>query len=65
MELVSEGLTNREIGEKLYLTEKTIKYHMTNVFQKLQVRSRVQAALLAQKRRFEDMMLESGKTDKR
>jgi len=49
LQLVSEGLTNREIGEQLYLSEKTIKHYMTNVLQKLQVRSRVQAALLAQK----------------
>ncbi|VAW42816.1 Two-component transcriptional response regulator, LuxR family [hydrothermal vent metagenome] len=47
--LVSEGLTNREVGERLHLAEKTIKHYMTNVLQKLHVRSRVEAALLAQK----------------
>lgn len=47
--LVAEGLTNREIGERLHLAEKTIKHYMTNVLQKLHVRSRVEAALLAQK----------------
>ncbi len=46
--LLSEGLTNREIGERLYLAEKTIKHYMSNVLQKLHVRSRVEAALLAQ-----------------
>lgn len=50
LRLVSEGLTNREIGERMHLAEKTIKYYMTNVLQKLHVRSRVEAALLAQKR---------------
>lgn len=50
LQLVAEGLTNREIGGRLYLAEKTIKHYMTNVLQKLQVRSRVEAALLAQKR---------------
>ena len=49
LELVAEGLTNREIGERLHLAEKTIKHYMTNVLQKLHVRSRVQAALLAQR----------------
>ncbi|VAW33456.1 hypothetical protein MNBD_CHLOROFLEXI01-312, partial [hydrothermal vent metagenome] len=44
-----EGLTNREVGERLHLAEKTIKHYMTNVLQKLHVRSRVEAALLAQK----------------
>lgn len=47
LQLVGEGLTNREIGDRLYLAEKTIKHYMTGVFRKLQVRSRVEAALLA------------------
>lgn len=54
LELVAGGLANREIGERLHLAEKTIKHYMTNVLQKLHVRSRVQAALLAQKQRSED-----------
>ncbi|MCA9951415.1 MAG: response regulator transcription factor [Anaerolineales bacterium] len=49
LKLVAEGLTNREIGDRLHLAEKTIKHYMSNVLQKLQVRSRVEAALLAQK----------------
>jgi DNA-binding NarL/FixJ family response regulator len=53
LELVAEGLTNREIGEQLYLAEKTVKHYMTNVLQKLHVRSRVEAALLAQRRELE------------
>ena len=44
---VGQGLTNREIGEELYLAEKTVKHYMTSVLQKLHVRSRVEAALLA------------------
>jgi DNA-binding NarL/FixJ family response regulator len=47
--LIGNGLTNREIGEKLFLSEKTIKHYVTNILQKLQVRSRVEAALLANK----------------
>ena len=54
LDLVSEGLTNREIGLRLHLAEKTIKHYMTNVLQKLQVRSRVEAALLAQQRQFKE-----------
>jgi DNA-binding CsgD family transcriptional regulator len=42
--LVSEGLTNREIGARLFLSEKTIETHLTRVFQKLGVRSRAQVA---------------------
>jgi DNA-binding NarL/FixJ family response regulator len=49
LQFVAEGLTNREIGERIHLSEKTVKHYMTNVLQKLQVRSRVEAALLAQR----------------
>jgi two-component system nitrate/nitrite response regulator NarL len=47
LELLGEGLSNQEIGDRLGLAEKTIKHHMTNILGKLQVRSRVEAALLA------------------
>jgi DNA-binding NarL/FixJ family response regulator len=50
LELVGQGMTNREIGESLFLAEKTIKHYMTSVLQKLHVRSRVEAALLASRR---------------
>jgi two-component system, NarL family, nitrate/nitrite response regulator NarL len=48
LELISVGKSNKEIGLQLHLTEKTIKHYVTNILQKLQVRSRVEAALLAQ-----------------
>jgi len=47
LSFVAEGLTNREIGERVHLAEKTVKNHMTNILGKLRVRSRVEAALLA------------------
>jgi two-component system, NarL family, nitrate/nitrite response regulator NarL len=47
LELVGSGLSNQEIGLRLGLAEKTIKHYMTNILTKLQVRSRVEAALLA------------------
>ena len=50
LELVAQGLSNQEIGERLSLAEKTIKHYMTNILGKLQVRSRVEAALLAYRR---------------
>lgn len=49
LELISIGASNREIGQHLYLTEKTVKHYVTNILQKLHVRNRVQAALLAQR----------------
>jgi len=53
LKLVAKGYTNREIGAQIHLSEKTIKHYMTNILQKLQVRSRVEAALLVQKRELE------------
>jgi DNA-binding NarL/FixJ family response regulator len=47
LELVANGLSNQEIGLELGLAEKTIKHYMTNILTKLQVRSRVEAAVLA------------------
>lgn len=53
LSLLADGLTNREIGEQLYLAEKTVKHYMTGVLRKLHVRSRIEAALLAQRRTLE------------
>lgn len=47
LEGIAQGLSNREIGEKLNISEKTVKNYVTNVLQKLQVRNRVEAAMLA------------------
>ncbi len=47
LERVAVGDSNKEIGERLNLTEKTVKHHVSNILQKLQVRNRVEAALLA------------------
>ncbi len=49
LEQLSMGKSNREIAESVFLAEKTVKYYITNILQKLQVRNRVEAALLAQK----------------
>ncbi len=48
LEQVAAGLSNKEIAQQFYLSEKTVKHYMTNILQKLQVRNRVEAALLAQ-----------------
>lgn len=47
LELIGEGLTNRQIGERLYLAEKTVKNHVSTVFAKLGMQRRTQAAALA------------------
>ena len=44
---ISKGFSNKEIGDKLYLSEKTVKNYATNLFRKLKVEDRLQAAILA------------------
>ena len=45
--LIAQGDSNRQIGEKLHLSEKTIKNYVTSIFQKLQMNDRTQAAVYA------------------
>ena len=49
LNLVSEGLSNKEVGMALELQEKTVKHHMTSIMAKLHVRNRVEAAVQASK----------------
>ncbi len=44
---ISRGLSNKEIAQQLYLSEKTIKNYATNLFRKINVDDRVQATILA------------------
>ena len=47
IELIAVGMSNREIAEKLYVTENTVKTHASRVFDKLGARRRTQAVQLA------------------
>ncbi|MGW7456272.1 response regulator [Streptomyces sp. NPDC054797] len=47
LELIGQGLTNRQIGKQLYLSEKTVKNHISRLLGKLGVEHRVQAAVIA------------------
>jgi DNA-binding NarL/FixJ family response regulator len=49
LELVTEGMTNRQIGGELFLAEKTVKNYVTSILSKLGMQSRTQAAVLASK----------------
>lgn len=47
LELVGEGLTNRQIGERMFLAEKTVKNYVSSLLSKLGMQRRTQAAVLA------------------
>lgn len=47
LKLVAEGLTNKEISEQLVISENTVKIHLRNILEKLQLKNRIQAAVYA------------------
>jgi DNA-binding NarL/FixJ family response regulator len=47
LSLVTEGLSNRAIGDRLYLSPKTVEKHISSLMDKLDVRSRVQLTAIA------------------
>jgi len=49
LELVGQGLRNKDIAERLYVAEKTVKNHVSNILAKLQVNDRTAAAIVAQR----------------
>lgn len=49
LQWLTSGASNREIGQRLYITESTVKRHVYNIFGKLNVRNRTQAALQARR----------------
>jgi DNA-binding NarL/FixJ family response regulator len=59
LDLIAEGMTNRQIGERMFLAEKTVKNYVSNLLAKLGMSRRTEAAVYAtrrkeEKKRFED-----------
>ena len=50
LDLVSQGITNKEVAEKLYISENTVKYHMKNILDKLHLRNRGEVIAWAARR---------------
>lgn len=44
---MAQGMSNRDMAEELFISEKTVKNHVSNIFQKMHVRDRTQAVLVA------------------
>ena len=56
VQLVAQGFRNREIGEKLFISEQTVKNHLHNIFDKLGVSDRLELALYAIHHRISDQV---------
>ena len=54
LNLLSRGMLNKEIAKALYISEKTVKNHVSSIFRKLNVQDRTQAAVFALKNRIVD-----------
>ena len=50
LQLISDGLVNREIGQRLFLSEETVKSHVRHILAKLQARSRAHAVAVGFRR---------------
>lgn len=55
VELVSKGLSNKEIANMMFLTEKTVKFHLTNTYKKIGVKSRAQLIVFTMPYTFEKL----------
>jgi DNA-binding NarL/FixJ family response regulator len=65
LRLIARGLSNAEIGQELYISDTTVKTHITHIFQKLDLRDRVQAVVLAYESGLFDTDARQNKSDER
>jgi DNA-binding CsgD family transcriptional regulator len=50
VDLIAEGLTNAEAGRRLFLSHHTVEYHLKSIYRKLEIRTRLQLAVLVMER---------------
>jgi DNA-binding NarL/FixJ family response regulator len=62
LELIGEGLTNRQIGERLFISEKTVKNYVSALFRKLGLKQRTAAAAYVARIRNSKLQVEQGQT---
>ena len=55
LRLVAQGLNNREIGKRLFISENTVKNHVRNILEKLHLHSRMDAAMYALRKKLFDI----------
>jgi DNA-binding NarL/FixJ family response regulator len=55
LQLVAQGLNNREIGKRLFISENTVKNHVRNILEKLQLHSRMDAVMYAVREKLFDV----------
>lgn len=58
LKLVAKGMSNREIGEQLFISENTVKNHVRNILEKLHLHSRMEAVIYAVRERLLDIRAE-------
>ena len=61
LQLVAEGLNNKQISEKLYISEGTVKVHLHNIYEKLQLKSRLALLLFARGKGLVDSISHTGR----
>ena len=62
LELVSGGRSNRQVAEILWVADQTVKFHLANIYRKLNVRSRYEAARWARENGLLDVVVEPDTT---